>query len=142
MTSTIDPVELASRIIACPSVTPARGKVFDVLEQVLRPLGFEIHRFVRGEVENMFATCGRDRGVHFGFAGHLDVVPPGDGWASDPFVPELRGGLLYGRGSVDMKGGIAAFVAACAGMSDHMGRISLLITGDEEGPALDGTRAI
>ncbi|MEA3062629.1 MAG: succinyl-diaminopimelate desuccinylase [Sphingomonadales bacterium] len=142
MTFAIDPVELASRLIACASVTPARGEVFDVLEQALRPLGFEVHRFVRGEVENLFATRGRDGGVHFGFAGHLDVVPPGDGWATDPFVPEQKGGLLYGRGAVDMKGGIAAFVAACADLLQHEGRISFLITGDEEGPALDGTRAI
>src|SRR3954468_13217641 len=136
MTFAIDPVDLASRLIARPSVTPARGEVFDVLEQALRPLGFEVDRFVRGEVENLFATRGRDGGTHFGFAGHLDVVPPGDGWTTDPFVPEQKEGLLHGRGAVDMKGGIAAFVAACAGMSDHMGRISLLIPGDEEGPAL------
>jgi len=142
MTFAIDPVELASRLIACPSVTPARGEVFDVLEAALGPLGFEVHRFVRGEVENLFATRGGDGGVHFGFAGHLDVVPPGDGWASDPFVPEVRSGLLYGRGAVDMKSGIAAFVAACAGLPEQEGRLSFLITGDEEGPALDGTRAI
>src|SRR3954470_23785375 len=142
MTFAIDPVELASQLIACPSVTPASGEVFDVLEQALRPLGFEVHRFVRGEVENLFATRGRDGGPHFGFAGHLDVVPPGDGWTTDPFVPEQKGGLLHGRGAVDMKGGVAAFVAACSGFTEHVGRISLLITGDEEGPALDGTRAI
>src|SRR4051812_33227213 len=142
MTFAIDPVELASQLIACPSVTPASGEVFDVLEQALRPLGFDIERFVRGEVENLFATRGADGGIHFGFAGHLDVVPPGDGWTTDPFVPAQKGGLLHGRGAVDMKGGIAAFVAACAGLPEHEGRISFLITGDEEGPALDGTRAI
>jgi succinyl-diaminopimelate desuccinylase len=142
MTFAIDPIDLAKRLIACPSVTPARGDVFAVLEEALRPLGFEVHRFVRGEVENMFATRGRDGGMHFGFAGHLDVVPPGDGWVSDPFVPEVRGGLLHGRGAVDMKSGIAAFVAACAGLSEREGRLSFLITGDEEGPALNGTRAI
>jgi succinyl-diaminopimelate desuccinylase len=142
MTSAIDPVELASKLIACPSVTPASGPVFDTLEAALRPLGFEIHRFVSGgEVENLFAT----RGVgapHFGFAGHLDVVPPGEGWTGDPFRPQLRGGLLYGRGAVDMKGGIAAFVAAAAEVPEHRGTLSLLITGDEEGPAIHGTRAI
>ena len=79
---------------------------------------------------------------HFGFAGHLDVVPPGEGWSGDPFVPEVRGGLLYGRGAVDMKGGIAAFVAAAAEVAEHRGTLSLLITGDEEGPAVHGTRAI
>ena len=79
---------------------------------------------------------------HFGFAGHLDVVPPGEGWASDPFAPEIRGGLLHGRGVVDMKGGIAAFVAACAEVAEHQGTLSLIITGDEEGPATYGTPAI
>jgi succinyl-diaminopimelate desuccinylase len=146
MTTAIDPVELTSRLIACPSVTPARGEVFDCLEAALAPLGFEVHRFVAGEapdgpVENLFATRGAG-GPHFGFAGHLDVVPPGDGWTGDPFRPEIRGGLLYGRGAVDMKGGVAAFVAACAEVADHRGTVSLLITGDEEGPAVHGTRAI
>jgi succinyl-diaminopimelate desuccinylase len=141
MSRAIDPVELASQLIACPSVTPARGAVFDVLEGALAPLGFEVHRFVRGEVENLFASRGSGS-PHFGFAGHLDVVPPGEGWSSDPFGPEIRGGLLYGRGAVDMKGGIAAFVAAAAEVAEHRGTLSLLVTGDEEGPAVDGTRAI
>jgi succinyl-diaminopimelate desuccinylase len=145
MTAAIDPVELAARLIACPSVTPARGEVFDVLEEALRPLGFEVHRFVLGEapdgpVENLFASRGSGA-PHFAFAGHLDVVPPGEGWASDPFTPDLRGGLLHGRGAVDMKGDIAAFVAACAGV-DHGGTLSLIITGDEEGPATYGTPAL
>ena len=143
MSVSIDPVDLASKLVACPSVTPASGEVFDVLEQALRPLGFEVHRFVAGEppdgpVENLFATRGRGA-PHFGFAGHLDVVPPGEGWTSAPFAPERRGDLLYGRGIVDMKGGIAAFVAACAQFPDHPGTLSLIITGDEEGPATYGT---
>jgi succinyl-diaminopimelate desuccinylase len=89
----------------------------------------------------MFATRGSGR-PHFAFAGHVDVVPPGEGWTGDPFAPEIRHGLLYGRGAVDMKGGIAAFVAACADVSEHKGTLSLIITGDEEGPAIHGTRAI
>jgi succinyl-diaminopimelate desuccinylase len=146
MSVAIDPVDLACRLIACPSVTPARGAVFDVLEDALRPLGFEVHRFVAGEppdgpVENLFAIRG-GAGPHLGFAGHLDVVPPGEGWRGDPFAPEICGGLLYGRGAVDMKGGIAAFVAACAELSSHPGTISLIVTGDEEGPAVHGTRAL
>jgi len=145
MTTAIDPVDLAARLIACPSVTPARGAVFDVLEEALTPLGFTVHRFILGEapdgpVENLFATRGTGA-PHFAFAGHLDVVPPGEGWASDPFTPDLRGGLLHGRGAVDMKGDIAAFVAACADL-DHQGTLSLIITGDEEGPATYGTPAI
>ena len=146
MTSAIDAIDLASRLIACPSVTPATGEVFDVLEAALAQIGFEVHRFVLGEapdgpVENLFATRGGE-GTHFGFAGHLDVVPAGDGWASDPFKPEVRGGLLYGRGSVDMKSAVAAFAAACSELDGHTGRISFLITGDEEGPATYGTPAI
>jgi succinyl-diaminopimelate desuccinylase len=89
----------------------------------------------------MVATRGSG-GPHFAFAGHLDVVPPGEGWTGDPFTPEIRGGLLYGRGAVDMKGGVAAFVGACAETAGHAGTLSLLITGDEEGPAVHGTRAI
>jgi succinyl-diaminopimelate desuccinylase len=141
MIRAIDPVELASELIACPSVTPASGTVFDVLASALTPLGFDVHRFFSGEVENLFASRGSGS-PHFGFAGHLDVVPPGEGWNGDPFAPEIRGGLLYGRGAVDMKGGIAAFVAAAAEEAQHRGTLSLLITGDEEGPAIHGTRAI
>jgi len=146
MSAAIDPVDLTARLAACPSVTPATGAVFDVLEDALRPLGFAVHRLVAGAapdgpVENLFATRGSG-GPHFAFAGHLDVVPPGEGWASDPFIPEIRGGLLHGRGVVDMKGGIAAFVAACADVADHDGTLSLIVTGDEEGPATFGTPAI
>jgi succinyl-diaminopimelate desuccinylase len=146
MTSAIDPVQLTADLIACPSITPLSAGAFDVLEAALRPIGFEVHRFLSGEapdgpVENMVAIRGSG-GPHFGFAGHLDVVPPGEGWAGDPFRPEIRGGLLYGRGAVDMKGGVAAFAAACAATVGHRGTISLLITGDEEGPAVHGTKAI
>jgi succinyl-diaminopimelate desuccinylase len=146
VTDAIDPIDLAARLIACPSVTPETAGVFDVLEEALTPIGFEVHRFIAGgppdgPVENLFATRGGD-GVHFGFAGHLDVVPAGEGWSSDPFRPEIRSGLLYGRGAVDMKSGIAAFVAACAELREHPGRISLIITGDEEGPSVHGTRAL
>src|SRR3954471_20734239 len=145
MSAAIDPVDLAARLIACPSVTPARGEVFDVLEEALAPLGFAVHRFTLGEppdgpVENLFATRGSGA-PHFAFAGHLDVVPPGDGWASDPFTPDIRGDLLHGRGAVDMKSAVAAFVAACADI-DHPGILSFIITGDEEGPATFGTPAI
>ena len=146
MNSAIDPVELASRLIACPSVTPASGAVFQVLEEALTAQGFAVHRLVQGEapdgpVENLFATRGTGS-PHFAFAGHLDVVPPGGGWTSDPFEPEVRDGLLYGRGVVDMKGGIASFVGACSETEGHKGTLSLIITGDEEGPATYGTPAI
>lgn len=141
-----DAILLAQDLIAAPSVTPAMGAVFDVLESALRPLDFEVDRFVSGDapdgpVENLFATrSGTGTGRHLAFAGHLDVVPPGPGWTSDPFVPEIRGDLLHGRGAVDMKSSIAAFVAAIP--AGHGGRISLIITGDEEGPAIHGTVAL
>ncbi|MGE5720930.1 MAG: succinyl-diaminopimelate desuccinylase [Sphingomonadales bacterium] len=146
MTRAIDPIELASRLIACPSVTPKEAGSLSVLEEALTGLGFAVTRFVSGEppegpVENMFATRGHGS-PHFAFAGHVDVVPAGEGWASNPFSPEIRGGLLYGRGAADMKGAIAAFVAACAEVHDHPGTLSLIITGDEEGPAIYGTQAI
>ena len=143
------PLDLASRLIACESVTPARGAVFACLEAMLEPLGFAVTRFVCGEapdgpVENLLAIRrpAGDPGRHFAFAGHLDVVPPGKGWASDPFVPEIRGDLLHGRGAVDMKGSIASFVAALHDIPREAGTISLIITGDEEGPAIYGTRAL
>jgi succinyl-diaminopimelate desuccinylase len=93
-------------------------------------------------VENLLAVRSTGDGPHFAFAGHLDVVPPGGGWTGDPFVPELRGDLLYGRGAVDMKGSIACFVAALARLPEIPGTISLLITGDEEGAAVHGTVAL
>lgn len=141
----------AQRLIACESVTPATGAVFDALEQMLVPLGFSVERFISGEgdtnpahgapVENLFAIRAASGG-HFAFAGHVDVVPPGNGWTSDPFVPEIKGDLLHGRGAVDMKGSIAAFVAALHEIPKDAGTISLIITGDEEGPAIHGTRAL
>jgi succinyl-diaminopimelate desuccinylase len=146
-----DPAALAEALIACPSVTPATGAVFDCLEGMLAPLGFTVERFVDGDephgpVENLLAIRRKGDGPHFAFAGHLDVVPPGEGWTSDAFAPERRGELLYGRGAVDMKGSIAAFVAAVARADEadqaQPGTISLLITGDEEGDAVHGTRAL
>lgn len=141
----------AKKLIACESITPASGAVFDAIEAMLTPLGFTVERFVAGEgddnpahgapVENLFAIR-EAPGRHFAFAGHLDVVPPGEGWHSDPFVPEIRGELLHGRGAVDMKGSIAAFVAALHEIPADAGTISLIITGDEEGPAIHGTRAL
>ena len=148
-----DVATLAERLIAAPSVTPASGLAFDALDAMLRPLGFAIVRFHAGEppdgpVENLFAIRQGPAGSrHFAFAGHLDVVPPGDGWTSAPFAPERRlgpggGNSLYGRGAVDMKGAIAAMVAAAADIPATAGTLSFIITGDEEGPARFGTVAL
>ncbi|MDB5718669.1 MAG: succinyl-diaminopimelate desuccinylase [Sphingomonas bacterium] len=142
----LDPVDLACRLIACRSVTPADDGALAVIAAALEGQGFAVHRFAAGgppdgPVENLFATRGQG-GPHFAFAGHSDVVPPGDGWASDPFVPAIRGDLLYGRGAVDMKGAVAAFIAAASRVPDHAGTLSLIITGDEEGPATHGTVAL
>jgi succinyl-diaminopimelate desuccinylase len=146
MAVSIDPIALACELINCPSVTPARGKVFDVLDRALRQLGFTVHRWVLGEppdgpTENMVAIRG-EGGPHFGFAGHLDVVPPGDGWRTEPFQTVIEDGILTGRGAVDMKSAIAAFVAAAARVAPEIGTTSLLITGDEEGYATFGTPRI
>jgi succinyl-diaminopimelate desuccinylase len=146
-----DPVALAQALIRCPSVTPADGGALDVVEEALRALGFVCHRLTFDEaggppVENLYARLG-EGSPHLAFAGHTDVVPPGDpaAWRVDPFAGEVLDDVLYGRGAVDMKGAIAAFVAATARfLGEHRpaGSISLLITGDEEGPALNGTRKL
>jgi len=142
------PADLAEALMACPSVTPATGSVFDSLEEMLRPMGFAIDRRLTGEapdgpVENLFAIRhGPEGSRHFAFAGHLDVVPPGEGWSSAPFAPERRGDLLYGRGAVDMKGAIAAMVAAVRDIPVEAGTLSFVITGDEEGAAVYGTLAL
>lgn len=145
------PLSIAKALMACQSVTPASGAVFDTAGAMLDLLGFSVERFLSGTdddnpdhggpVENLFAIRG-NTGRHFAFAGHLDVVPPGEGWQSAAFAPEIRGDLLYGRGAVDMKGSIAAFIAALKHIPEDAGTISLILTGDEEGPAIHGTRAL
>ena len=146
MPDVIDPLALASELIRCPSVTPARGEIFDVLERALRPLGFTVHRWVMGDppdgpTENMVAIR-EGTGPHFGFAGHLDVVPPGEGWSEEPFAAAIQDGLLVGRGANDMKSAIAAYVAALSRIDSTDGTLSLLITGDEEGYSTYGTPRI
>jgi succinyl-diaminopimelate desuccinylase len=137
-----DPLELAQALIRCASVTPADAGAQAVLGAALERLGFRVTRLRFGEIENLFARIG-DAGPHFCFAGHTDVVPAGAAsWRREPFGAEVRDGVLYGRGACDMKGGIAAFVAAVAqhlATDKPRGSISLLITGDEEGVAVDGT---
>ena len=134
-----DPLPLAAALIRCASVTPADAGAQDVLADALGGLGFAVTRLPFGTTANLFARRG-DGGRHICFAGHTDVVPAGDGWPADPFGGEVADGVLHGRGACDMKGNIAAFVAACAAPPDRVpGTISLLITGDEEGPATDGT---
>jgi succinyl-diaminopimelate desuccinylase len=143
-------VSLARDLLRCPSVTPAEGGALALLEARLEAAGFAVERLVfrdenTPDVENLFATIGSGA-PHFVFAGHTDVVPAGDqdAWAHPPFSGEIVDGVLFGRGAVDMKGGIAAFAAAAlAFVEAHDGKVpgtlSFLITGDEEGPAVNGT---
>jgi succinyl-diaminopimelate desuccinylase len=145
-----DPVALTRELVRCPSVTPAEGGALALLENTLKAAGFTVHRLTFSEpgaadVENLYARIGA-AAPHLMFAGHTDVVPPGDdnAWSRPPFSGEVKDGMLYGRGAVDMKGGIACAVAA---VLDHLaahgakpkGSISFLITGDEEGIAVNGT---
>jgi len=149
MAVTVDPIELSRALIRCPSVTPADAGALDVLQGVLQTMGFTCHRLPFGdggpEVDNLYARIG-DGAPNFCFAGHTDVVPVGDAgaWSVDPFAAEIRDGRLYGRGASDMKTGIASFAAAVAEYLDDLdgvidGSVSFLITGDEEGPAINGT---
>lgn len=134
----IDALALAQALIRRPSVTPKDAGALDVLEAVLKELGFATHRLPFGDVDNLYARLG-DGAPHFCFAGHSDVVPVGEGWQADPFAAEVKDGMLYGRGAADMKSAIAAFVTAAARIGKPKGSISLLITGDEEGAAVNGT---
>jgi succinyl-diaminopimelate desuccinylase len=152
-TDAADPVELAQALIRCNSVTPAEGGALTVLESALQPAGFLCHRLTMSEpgtpdVENLYARLGT-AGPHLCFAGHTDVVNAGDeqAWSHPPFAGVLDNGILYGRGAVDMKGAIACFLAAAIGyLNDHggllRGSLSLLITGDEESVAINGTRKL
>src|SRR5205809_5399102 len=148
--TTADPTALARDLLRCPSVTPAEGGALSLIEGVLKGAGFEVHRVTFAEpgtapVENLYARIG-EQSPHLAFAGHTDVVPPGEQakWTHPPFAGEIADGTLYGRGAVDMKGAIACALAATL---DHLaahggkpkGSISFLITGDEEGIAVNGT---
>lgn len=150
----IAPLALARALIRCPSVTPADAGALDVVQSALEPLGFTVHRMVCSEpgtadVANLYARLGDD-GPNLCFAGHTDVVPTGDeaAWTHPPFAAEVADGVLYGRGAVDMKGAVACFIAAVKrhldanGGRPRRGSISLLITGDEEGAAINGTRKV
>ena len=141
----IDPAILTVDLIRCASVTPQEGGALQLLERLLTAHGFQCTRVDRGEVSNLFARWGK--GKTFGFNGHTDVVPVGDlkAWSVDPFGAESRDGFLYGRGATDMKSGVAAFAAAAIDFvkeSPPDGSVVLAITGDEEGPAKDGTVAL
>ena len=145
-----DPIALTQALVRCESVTPDEGGALTLLENVLQPAGFTCHRLTfttpgTPDVENLYARVGNGA-PHLCFAGHTDVVPPGrlDAWTVPPFSGEIRDGILYGRGAVDMKGGVACFIAAALDYlasqgSQFHGSISFLITGDEEGPSINGT---
>ncbi|WP_058196217.1 succinyl-diaminopimelate desuccinylase [Xanthomonas translucens] len=142
-----DVVDLTCELIARPSVTPDDAGCQALIAQRLAHAGFAIERLRFGDVDNLWATHGRGAPV-LALLGHTDVVPPGprEAWASDPFVPQIRDGMLYGRGAADMKSGVAAFVVAAeqfaAAHPDHPGTLALLLTSDEEGDALDGVRKV
>ncbi|MCC7046628.1 MAG: succinyl-diaminopimelate desuccinylase [Alphaproteobacteria bacterium] len=145
-----DALELAQALMRCPSVTPVDAGALDVMEGALKPLGFACHRLPfeqpgTDRVDNLYARIGT-KGRNFCYAGHTDVVPPGDRarWSVDPFGAVVKDGYLWGRGASDMKAAIACFVSALRGFlgdrgPDFGGSVSLLITGDEEGPAINGT---
>ena len=139
----IDPVELARELIRRPSVTPADAGAMDVVETTLAGLGFACRRLKFGEIENLYARRGT-RGPNLCFAGHTDVVPPGEvaAWRHEPFAGQIVDGELHGRGAADMKSAIAAFIAAVSRTGETSGSLSLLITGDEEGVAEHGTKAV
>ncbi len=142
-------VEIAQALIRCPSVTPAEGGALETLGKILRDAGYEVHRVPftdanTPDIDNLFAKTGNGA-PHFVFAGHTDVVPPGDEarWTHSPFSGEVANGELFGRGACDMKGAIAAFASAAIEFGKpKRGTISFLITGDEEGPAVNGTRKL
>ena len=141
----VDPAQLTADLIRCASVTPVEGGALVLLEERLSSYGFTCTRVDRGEVSNLFARWGT--GKTFGFNGHTDVVPLGDlaAWTVDPFGAEIRDGFMYGRGATDMKSGVAAFAAAAMDFVSETppgGSIVLAITGDEEGPAKNGTVAL
>ncbi len=144
----IDPQSLLERLIACPSVTPEEAGALDLLEAELSAIGFAVTRLrFEGDgsypVDNLFATRGQG-GRRLLFAGHTDVVPPGDvaHWTADPFTPRVANGKLFGRGAADMKSGIAAFVAACSAIPADAGTIQLAITNDEEADAINGSEKL
>ena len=144
----IDPIDLTARLVRCPSVTPQEGGALVLLQSMLEDSGFECARVDRNGTCNLFARWGQKGHVRsFGFNGHSDVVPIGnpEDWSHDPFGAEIVDGMMYGRGSTDMKSGVAAFVAAAIDFvttTPPDGAVILTITGDEEGPATDGTAAL
>ncbi len=144
----VDPVTLTRDLVRCPTVTPEEGGALVLLEALLAGAGFETARADRNGVPNLFARWGQKNATRtFGFNGHTDVVPVGDiaDWSVDPFGAEIRDGILYGRGATDMKSGVAAFAAAAVDFVTETppdGAVILAITGDEEGPGRDGTRAL
>ncbi|MBE9475977.1 MAG: succinyl-diaminopimelate desuccinylase [Proteobacteria bacterium] len=144
----IDPVELTAKLVRCPSVTPEEGGALVLLDDLLSQAGFTCTRVDRSGVSNLFARWGKGaNGRTFGFNGHTDVVPVGnlDDWTVDPFGAEIKDGFMYGRGTTDMKSGVAAFAAAAIDFVHDTppdGSIVLAITGDEEDIAIDGTVAL
>ena len=149
----IDPIKLSQSLIQCPSVTPSQAGALDLIQKILETNNFECTRLPfkeknSPEVDNLYASWGKGK-PNLCFAGHVDVVPPGEKnlWNDDPFSGKIKNDLLFGRGAADMKSAIASFVSAAIKYiseikNEHAGKISFLITSDEEGPAINGTKKV
>ena len=136
----LDVIDLFIKLLSAKSITPDDGGLMDFIEEYLSD--FEAIRIDKNGVKNLFLTKKFGEGEHLCFAGHVDVVPPGDGWESDPFTPKIENGLIFARGAQDMKSGVAAFVEAIKESKEFNGRLSILLTSDEEGDAKYGTKIV
>ena len=137
----IDVIDLFIKLLSHKSITPDDGGLMDFIQEYLSD--FKAYRFDRNGVKNLFLVKEfKKDGEHLCFAGHVDVVPPGDGWDSDPFVPKIDGDKIFARGAQDMKSGLAAFIAACKDAKEFNGTLSILLTSDEEGDGIYGTKIV
>ena len=136
----LDVIDLFIKLLSAPSITPDDAGLMDFIEEYLSD--FEAVRIDKNGVKNLFLTKEFSKGEHLCFGGHVDVVPAGDGWESDPFTPKIENGLIFARGAQDMKSGLAAFIQASKEIKEFRGRLSLLLTSDEEGDAKYGTKIV
>ena len=126
----LDVIDIFIKLLSAKSITPNDGGIMEFVKEYLN--GFEVYEFDEGEIKSLFLTKKFGKGAHLCFSGHVDVVPPGDGWDSEPFTPKIEDGIIYARGAQDMKSGVAAFVQACKETENFNGRLSIMLTSDEE----------